>query len=223
MAERFAYLAWSIWNKRNQERLQSTSLPFSRLYQDMCERLREFKSIQEDPQPGPIHSEVTHWTPPQNSQLKVNYDGAVFNDFQQAGVGVVVRDAAGGVCGALSDRYTLPMNVEDIEALACRAAVVFALELGLREVVFEGDSKIITKAFNSALPCLSSFCHIIDDVKTLALNFVSASFVHVKRQGNAVVDRLAKTAKCIPCPHIWSVDLPCNVQQLVIDDSISVD
>lgn len=65
--------------------------------------------------------------------------------------------------------------------------------------------------------------HIIDDIKTLALNFVAASFVHVKRQGNSVADRLAKTAKCIPCPHIWSVDLPCNVKQLVNADIISVE
>ena len=138
-------------------------------------------------------------------------------------MGVVVRDAAGVVCGALLSRFTLPMNVEDVEALACRSAVVFSLELGLREVVFEGDSGTITKALNLALPCLSSFGHIIDDVKTLALNFVSANFVHVKRQGNAMVDRLAKAAKCIPCPDTWLVDLPCNVQQLVIDESISVD
>lgn len=116
-----------------------------------CERLREFKFAQE-PQPEPIHSEVTRWTPPQNSQLKVNYDGAVFNDLQQAGVGVVVRDAAGGVHGALSNRFILPLNVEDVEALACRSAVVFALELGLREVVFEGSSETITNALNSASP-----------------------------------------------------------------------
>ena len=137
--------------KKNQERLQSTSLPFSRLYQDMYERLCEFKSIQEDPQPEPIHSEVTRWTPPQNSQLNVNYDGAIFNDFQQARVGVVVRDAAGVVRGALSDKFTLPMNVEDVEALACKLVVVFALELGLREMVFEGESETITKGLFGSL------------------------------------------------------------------------
>ena len=83
-------------------------------------------------------------------------------------------------------------------------------------------NQMAPKALNSALPCLSSFGHIIDDVKTLALNFVLASFVHVKRQGNAMVDRLAKAEKCILCPHIWSVDLPCNVLQLETDDSIFV-
>ena len=134
----------------------------------------------------------------------------------------MARDAAGGVHGALSARLTLPMTVEDVEALACRSAVVFTLEPGLSEVVFEGDSETIMKALNLAFPCLSSFGHIIEDVKTLALNFASASFVHVKRKGNAVADRLAKAAKCIPCPHFWS-DLPCNVKQLVTDDSMFVD
>ena len=108
---------------------------------------------------------------------------------------------------------TLSMTVEDMEALACRSAVVLTSELGLSEVVFEGNSETITKDLNSALPCLSSFGHIIDDVKTLALNFASASFVHT----------FGKTAKCIPCPHFWSDDLPCNLKQLVTDESISVD
>ena len=43
------------------------------------------------------------------------------------------------------------MNVEDVEALACRLAVVFALELGLCEMVFEGDSETITKGLFGSL------------------------------------------------------------------------
>ena len=66
-------------------------------------------------------------------------------------VGVVVRDVAGVVRGALSNQFTLPMNVEDVKALACRLAVVFALELGLCEMVFEGDSETITKGLFGSL------------------------------------------------------------------------
>ena len=136
------------------------------------------------------------------------------------GVGVVVRDADGRVCGALLDRTILPGIVEEVEAIVCREAVRFALQLGLADVVFEGDSESITNAINSGTPCYSSFGHILDDVKALALNFVSATFIHVKRQGNAVVDKLAKAAKTIPCPHVWLNDIPSDVQQLVIHDSI---
>ena len=89
--------------------------------------------------------------------------------------------------------------------------------------MFEGDFEKITKALNSASPCLSSFVHIIDDDKSLALNFVSVSFIHVKRQGNAMADKLAKAAKFSPCPHFWLDDIPSDVQRLVLADKRFVD
>lgn len=57
-----------------------------------------------------------------------------------AGIGVVIRNSSGQVMGALSDRINLPSAVDNVEAIACRKAISFALELGIDEVVFEGDS-----------------------------------------------------------------------------------
>nr|POE55311.1 hypothetical protein CFP56_22677 [Quercus suber] len=137
-----------------------------------------------------------------------------------ARIEVVIRDAEGRVRGALSDRTVLPRTVEEVEAIACRTAVRFVLKLGLVEVVFERDSEMITTAINSLSPCCNSFGHIMDDVKALALNFAPATFVHIKRQGNDIADKLAKASKCIPCPHFWSNDISGDVQQLVVHDSI---
>jgi len=39
LAERFTYIAWSIWAKRNATRLNSPSLPYSKIYSDAMERL----------------------------------------------------------------------------------------------------------------------------------------------------------------------------------------
>ena len=200
LAKWFAFVAWSIWNKRNATRMQASSLPFHQLYQNMHKRLIKYRLAQEPPIPELKPTGATRWYLPQTSQHKVNYDGAQFKEIWQAGVGVVVRDADGRICGALSDRTVLPGTVEEVEASACRKAISFAIQLGLADVVFEGDSETITTAINSGSPCYSSFGHILDDVKTLALNFVSATFVHVKRQGNAVADKLAKASKTIPCP-----------------------
>ncbi|XP_023874807.1 uncharacterized protein LOC111987334 [Quercus suber] len=200
--------------------MQASSLPFNQLYQDMRVRLNEYQLAQKPPIPEFMTPGETRWYLPQSLQHKVNYDGALFKEIWQAGIGVVIKDATGRVCGALSDRIVLPRTVEEAEAIACRTVVRFALELGLEEVVFEGDSETITTAINSTSACFSSFSHILDDVKALALNFASATFVHVKRQGNAVADKLAKASKCIPCPHFWSNGNPSDVQQLVIHDSI---
>ena len=199
--------------------MQAPSLPFHQLYQNMRERLTEFRLAHDHPVSEPRPAATPRWYPPQNSQHKVNYDGALFKEIWQAGVGAVVRDADGQVCGAISNRMALPGTVEEVEAIACRTAVRFALQLGLADVVFEGDSETITATINSGSPCFSSFGHILDEVRKLALNFVSVLFVHVKRQGNVVADKLAKASKTIPCPHVWSNDIPSDVQQLVILDS----
>ena len=74
---------------------------------------------------------------------KINFDGATFIDTYSAGLGVVARDLDGMVITPLSERIRLPPTVADLEALACRRAILFALELGLQDVVFEGDSEVI--------------------------------------------------------------------------------
>lgn len=52
-------------------------------------------------------------------------------DTSHAGISVVIRDLAGEVIGALSERIALPTTVDDVEALACRRAIEFAMEKDL--------------------------------------------------------------------------------------------
>lgn len=63
-----------------------------------------------------------------------------------AGIGVIIHDSVGEAIGALSMPIPLSTSVVVMEALACRRAVLFAREIGLREVVFEGDSAVVIQA-----------------------------------------------------------------------------
>ncbi|KAK9988494.1 hypothetical protein SO802_028733 [Lithocarpus litseifolius] len=65
----------------------------------------------EEPNLAERSPKATRWFPPQSSQHKVNYDGALFKEIRQAGVGVMVRDAEGRDCGALVDKTMLPRIV----------------------------------------------------------------------------------------------------------------
>ena len=161
---------------------------------------------------------TSYWTPPQTARFKANFDGAVFMDSQMAGIGVVIKDSGGHVTGTLSERLFLPSTVDDMEAVACKKAISFALNLGLDNVVFEGDSETVIKALNSNVRCLTSFGHLIDDAKALVLNFANSSFSHVKQTGNTIADKLAKLAKQFQCPQIWYDDIPGDVQHLVLAD-----
>ena len=166
-----------------------------KIYRDAVERMKEFHSVQEEPRNQITVPHPTHWLPPSPSVYKVNFDGATFPDIAMAGLGVVVRDSEGLVTAALLERIHLPPTVAALEALACRRSILFAIELGLQEVVFEGDSEVIFKLLTAEQPCMSAFGHIIEDSRSLAARLRLATFTHTKRQGNNVADKLAKLAK----------------------------
>ena len=193
----------------------------------MHDRVKEFRTAKSstkltnhDSMVQPIISEPTLWKPPCSPFCKINFDGALFQDQKMAGIGVVIRNPNGHVIGALSDRIFLPAIVDEVEALACRKAISFALDLGVENVILEGDSMTIIQALNSDSSCASSYGHIIDDIRACALLFSSISFSHVKRQGNNVADSLAKLAKLSRCPCFWSDGLPRDVHSLVTADRV---
>ena len=99
----------------------------------------------------------------------------------------MIRNSEGLVIAALLEKVTLPPFVDDLEALAWRRSVTFAMELGLQEVIFEGDFGVVYKSLTTTSPSLASFGHITDETRNLVSQFRFASFSHVKRSGNTVV------------------------------------
>ena len=136
-------------------------------------------------------------------------------------MGVVLRDHEGKVIGALSERIALPPSVEDVEALACRRAILFARELNLQSVIFEGDSEIITNSLNSSEACFAPFGHLIENARHLASGFQAVAFAHVRRKGNGVADKLAKLARQSHFPQIWFGAIHCDAHNLVMFNSLS--
>lgn len=69
-------------------------------------------------------------------------------------------------------------------------------------MIFEGDSKVVYKHLSVTSSSMASFGHIIDETRLLVSNLRFASFSHVKRSGNAVVDKPTKLAKNSSDPQI---------------------
>ena len=68
---------------------------------------------------------------------------------------MIVRNNRGEAIGALSMPIPLSNSVAVLEALACCRALLFAKEIGLRQVVFEGDSAMVIQAFTHGNSTLS--------------------------------------------------------------------
>ena len=155
------------------------------------------------------------WKPPDKDEFKTNYDGAVFQETNETGIGVVIRNDEGEVLGALSEKIALPGSVVTVEMLAARRAVHFALEIGISHSVFEVDSEIIDKALSTDVTPFSSFGHIVEDTKSIASSLVNFSFSHTRRQGNFVAHALARRARLSCRLLVWMESLPLDVSKFL--------
>ena len=71
----------------------------------------------------------------------------------------------------MSQQVPLPTTVAQVEALAARRAVEFALEIGITNVVIEGNSKSIYRELQDPSPSLALHGHLIQDAKFCPILF----------------------------------------------------
>ena len=86
------------------------------------------------------------WVPPSLLWYKVNTDAAVFLNLQTVGIGVIIRDHEGSVIATLSQHLHLLLGLLEAEAKAMDVAASFAWDIGIRDMVFETDSKVVSGA-----------------------------------------------------------------------------
>ena len=91
-------------------------------------------------------------------------DAAIFDGSGLAGIGMVICDQSGQIIAALSQKIRMPYSVDLAEALACSRVVLFAQELSLFQVEFEGDSLRIIQAINNQGVNLTLFGHVIEEI-----------------------------------------------------------
>ena len=97
--------------------------------------LQEFQQARRCPSKK-FHAQKPRWKPPDAGLLKLNFDGAIFDDLRAAGIGVAVRNEHGEVVAALAEQIPIPDSVFTLETLAARHAVLFARDISLHHVVF---------------------------------------------------------------------------------------
>ncbi|KAK9993043.1 hypothetical protein SO802_022746 [Lithocarpus litseifolius] len=185
-------VCWNLWNRRNKLRVEEVVWPLNKIAGIARRHLQEFQSVRRCPSKK-VCAQRPRWKPPDSGFVKANFDGAIFEDLSAAGIGVAVRNEHGEVVATLAEKIPIPNSIFTLETLAARRAVLFVQELGLRNVVFEGDSESSIQAISNRLLSHSSCGHIIRDILLFASSFLSFSFSHVCRQAG-VTPRIASLA-----------------------------
>ena len=206
----FAATAWSIWYHRNKSRLNDTTLPLEKISGFARDYIQDFNKLITIP-PCSHHSVQRRWSPPIPDYWKVNFDGAMFGESDDAGIGVVIQNSNGKVRAALSEKIKKPPNAEILELLAAKRAVLFSLETGTLKAEIEGDAESVIKALQYGGWERAQGGHLIKDIAATKNSFQSISFSHVGRQGNAVAHALAQRARHSSPFSIWMEHVPHDI------------
>ena len=160
----------------------------------------------------------TRWLPPDCPLYKLNFDGALFEAEQCAGLGVILRNSEGEAMVSLTERAMLPFTAIEVEALAARRALLLALEIGFDRVILEGDSQVLITALQNNSYSLSHFGHLVQDIQYLASCFSEIHYSHVRRHCNTVAHALARRANSVSHYQVWMEDVPPDITSVLEAD-----
>ena len=127
--------AWSVWLSRNNARLGKARQSLLETTLQTRSLLYEYRLAHT--RPTQLKKAMDgHWVPPTFPWYKVNVDAAVFSHLGVTGISVIIRDHFGSVIAALSKCLPLPLAPLEAEAKALDEAMVFAWEIGVKDVIF---------------------------------------------------------------------------------------
>ena len=113
-------------------------------------------------------------------------DRVVFSKQKATGVGVIIWDDRGRLKAVMTMKLHAPLGALEVEAKAFEVGMQFAKDVGIRDVVLEGDSIIINRALCELSTPPSSMAPIIEGILDLSKDFRRVQFSHIRRQGNNV-------------------------------------
>ncbi|XP_035546313.1 uncharacterized protein LOC118348520 [Juglans regia] len=170
-----------------------TRMLLSRM-QEGQDMLNEESSWQDSMQPC---NSVKTWQAPPSNWIKVNWDSAVDKTEGFIRVGVVVRDNAGHTIATKRTKKHLFPDPALAEAYGALIAVQFGLELGLSQVIIEGDSLQVINALKREEERCNSASMFVEEAKHLLNFFAKWEVSYVRRNGNYIAHLLAKNTLSI--------------------------
>ena len=132
------------------------------------------------------------WFPPRPGELKLNFDGVIFEEEGCSSIGIVIRDGEGKFLLGFCKKIIRLHREESVKPMAASVVATLAMEENLQKVILEGDSKAVIEVVCSRNIRMSSFGHFLDQILLCEQQFCGflASWVH--RDGSLNACGLAK-------------------------------
>ena len=109
----------------------------------------------------------------------------------------MIRNEKGEVMATIAERGGAVRDNEEVEVMACRKALEFAIDAGFIEIILEGDNAMIMKVISQAQQYFSHLGLIYEDIWCLVEGFRTITYNCVRRNANSVAHALARFARLL--------------------------
>jgi ribonuclease HI len=106
--------------------------------------------------------------------------------------------------------------------MAARRAVEFCHEVGVFDVILEGDSLLVVKAVKDKKPNWLPYGQIIDDIKRDLGSIRQWNIRHVKREANKAAHELSRFATRNSALNVWLEEPPSCILNTVILEQMAL-
>lgn len=209
-------LYWGIWRARNNLLWNGQAIDPIRVINSSLEVLSQWRSAQA-PESTCLLSGLTQadgaasWLPPLSGELKLNLDGALFEEQNRYGVGLVVRDEKGLLVEARTKLFVGTVQPEIAEAVGFKEALSWIKGSHWNKVTLESDCLVAIQSIRNKTNMISLFGDIINDCRSLLLELPLVKCIFVKRSANVVAHSFARASLSYPDRSFSLGDVPTDL------------
>lgn len=120
--------------------------------------------------------------------------------------------------GTMSKNIPLPLGALEVEAMVADEGIRLAKDLGLKDVIIEGDAQVVMSTLAQSDYIPSSIQKIIEGSKKCLQHFHVWKANHIYRNGNVAAHLLARYACNVTNSVIWVEDTPPMIYDQVCAD-----
>ncbi|KAM6589465.1 hypothetical protein CsatA_012070 [Cannabis sativa] len=219
-----ACVSWKIWSVRNELLWNKKTCSAMDVVRSARTVLNQYCSAQTQKTGALLIDDINNvderWKKPISNMVKINVDGAIFQEQNKFGFGCVARDTNGMLLEAISASRFGVVKPEIAETIGIKEALSWIERKQWSNVVIETDALVVVQAINSSILMPSQFGLLVGDCRALISSLNNVSLKFVKRSANRAAHCLARescfSSDCVFNQH----NVSAGFKSIVIAESV---
>ncbi|CAI9757430.1 unnamed protein product [Fraxinus pennsylvanica] len=210
---------WGMWYRRNKFIFEQKIFNPQMAIDYALTIAGEYKCSNKQRQQGTHRREG--WNAPPEGVLKLNVDGALFEDQCRYETGMVLWDATGKMIFSASKPERGSMDPMEVELLAMLRGLQICLPLSIQNLQVESDSMLVVQEVTKIQDeSLSIWENLIHEIRLLLNRFPNIDVRHESRLSNSAAHCLTRNSWHLNDLVVWWNDPPDCVSHIIKHDAL---